>query len=344
MELRVDPTITSASNTATLQDIYDLHNAGPDPDATGKGVTVAVMDTGIDPSHPVFSDVNVTQHDFSGSGKGDQVGHGTAVAGLVSQLAPEADIVSLRVFGDSGRTGIQPITDAYDWLLENADAVDICNFSWGATQTVEQINRIHRKVIDAGVRDVTAAGNTGKRGGSPATTQGAFSVGAVTEEGDLTRFSSYNPDRDNPDVAAIGKDVKLARADGTSMGTVIDEDWVKASGTSFSAPITAGLVARYRSKHDGGSMKRFEGSARDIPQTPEDGEGIVDYGRAMKGDSTTKPTAPAKVWEVFGTQVVTVDAQWLTPGAYTAVREGDATLSFKPSSGSGSGSGSGEKD
>lgn len=340
MELRVDPTITSASNTATITDIYDLHNAGPEPDATGKGVTVAVMDTGIDDTHPVFSDVSVEHHDFTGSGTGDAIGHGTAVGGLVAMLAPGVELVSLRVFGDSGRTGLGPITDAYQWLLDNAGRVDVCNFSWGAKTTVDQINRIHRKVIEAGIRDVVAAGNTGGRGGSPATTRGAFSAGAVTEDGKLTRFSSYNPDRDNPDVAAVGKDVKLPRAEGTSMGQVIDEKWVKASGTSFSAPITAGFTARYLSTNDGGSMQRFEQTARDIPKTPEDGEGILDYGKAMSGGGgdggSSKPTTKARVWEVFGSQFVSLDDTWFTPGAYTAVREDDSTVRLQSNSGDGS--------
>ncbi|MFC7044352.1 S8 family serine peptidase [Halobacteriaceae archaeon GCM10025711] len=269
MELRVDPNITSADETATLRDVYDLHNAAPDPDATGAGTTVAVVDTGVDPTHPVFGDVSVEEHDFTGRGTGDEVGHGTAVAGLISQLAPDADVVSLRIFGDSGRTGMEPIADAYEWLVDHADEVDVANFSWGARSNVEAINVLHRQLLAAGVQDVVAAGNTGAEGGSPATARGAFSVGALTRDGAVTRFSSYNPSRDNPDVAAIGKNLKLARAAGTSMGRVIDEHWVKASGTSFSAPITAGLASRYLSVADGDVVTRFEASARNIPETPK---------------------------------------------------------------------------
>jgi subtilisin family serine protease len=269
--------------------------------------------------------VNVEEHDFTGRGTGDEVGHGTAVAGLVSQLAPDADVVSLRIFGDSGRTGVKPIADAYEWLVDHADEVDVANFSWGARSNDEGLNALHRRLLAAGVQDVVSAGNTGAEGGSPATAEGAFSVGALTKDGAVTRFSSYNPNRDNPDVAAIGKNIKLARATGTSMGHVIDEHWVKASGTSFSAPITAGLASRYLSVADGDVMTRFEASARNIPETPEDGEGIVDIGRALAGDEG-KPTTDVRVWGLFGLDVVLLDSDWFDSGRYEAVRVDDRTV------------------
>jgi len=328
MELRLDPNITSADSTATMQDIYSLHNAEAN-DEVGSGITVAVMDTGVDDSHPVFENTSVTHHDFTGNGTGDAVGHGTATAGLIAQLAPGVEIVDLRIFGDSGKTSMQPIAKAYEWLVENGDTVDVCNYSWGASSNVPSLNELHRKSMDAGVQDVVAAGNTGKRGGSPATAEGAFSVGAVTEDGDLTRFSSYNPERDNPDVSAIGKNVKLPRASGTSMGTVIDDDYVKASGTSFAAPITAGLVARYLTQYEGGTVQAFESSARDIETTPEDGQGIVDYGGATSEQQTTD-TASAIAFDFLGKDVVQLGADWLDTGTYQAVRNDDGSVRLVP--------------
>lgn len=328
MELRVDPNITSADSTATMQDIYSLHNAEANSDV-GSGITVAVMDTGVDDTHPVFEGTTVEHHDFTGNGPGDAVGHGTATAGLVAQLAPGAKIVSLRIFGDSGKTSMKPIAKAYDWLVQNADSVDVCNFSWGARSNVPALNELHRKAKAAGVQDVVAAGNTGKRGGSPATAKGAFSVGALTQEGALTRFSSYNPQRDNPDVSAIGKDVKLPRASGTSTGTVVDENYVKASGTSFSAPITAGFVARYLTQYEGGVLQAFESSARDIEGTPEDGQGIVDYGRATSRQKTTS-TADAIAFDFLGKDVVQLGADWLETGSYQAIRNPDGSVRLVP--------------
>lgn len=290
-ELRTDHPITTADGIATEKDIQRLHDALPG-NATGKGVTVAVMDSGIDKSHPVFEHTYVEQHDFTGYGNGDAIGHGTATAGLIAQLAPDVEIIALRIFGDSGTTGLTPIRKAYEWCYNNADRIDICNMSWGARRNVSTINQLHQKLIDNGVRDVVAAGNTGSTSGSPATAMDAYSAGAVDENGHLTRFSSYNPERDNPDVCGLGKNVRLPRADGTSMGSPIDEHWTKASGTSFSAPIVSALTAQYMEL--GGTKPKvdFQFTARNIPETPEDGEGIADYDDAIKQIGKDTPKSP----------------------------------------------------
>lgn len=334
MELRVDPNLTTADAVATVEDVSELHNVTPDGPASGEGTTVAVVDTGVDPTHPVFGGVDLRQVDFTGRGDGDEVGHGTGVAGLVAQLAPDAAIVSLRVFGTSGRTDAKPIADAYEWVVDNADTVDVCNVSWGARSNDAALNRLHRRAVDAGVQDVVAAGNTGALGGSPATARGAFSVGATTADGTLTRFSSYNPERDNPDVAALGTNLELARATGTSMGQVIDDEWVKASGTSFAAPITTGLVARYLTSHDGDVPARFQASARDVPGTPEDGEGIVDYARTVGASrrSSDGPDAGALAYEIAGRNLVVLESPFLETGRYEAVELEDDTVRFGQSS------------
>ena len=161
--------------------------------------------------------------------------------------------------------------------------------SWGSKETSQAINRVHNGLVETGVRDVVSAGNSGEKSGSPATAERAFSIAACTEEGTIAEFSSYNPDRDNPDVAAIGKDNRLVQAEGTTMGTDLDGPWVKSSGTSFSAPEVAGMVAKYLDA--AGStppetiVREFEAAARDIPDQPRDGVGLADYAAAVESDS-----------------------------------------------------------
>lgn len=330
-ELRTDHAITTKDGLSTIEDIKELHNVDKD-DFTGDGITVAVMDSGLDDSHPVFDGVETEFYDYTNSGKGDDVGHGTAVAGLIATLAPDAKIIAQRIFGDSGSTGWEPIRKAYDALIENSDNVDIVNMSWGARGRVAAIDSKHNELVSSGVRDVVAAGNTGDTGGSPATADKAFSVGATTEDGKMTRFSSYNPDRDNPDVSAIGKNNKLARADGTSMGRVIDEDWVKASGTSFSAPIVSAFVAQYMEAGGENEVEDFEKYARDIPQTGEDGEGIADYASTLEAYETN--TVDATSWSFSGNDVIYVNDNILEDGRYEVeprTEDGDTVLVFKSS-------------
>lgn len=327
--IRIDPVITTADERATLSDVRRLHRF-EDDGLTGDGVTVAVTDTGIDPTHPVFEGVDVEYHDFTGTSDtpDDRIGHGTAVSGLIVELAPDVDIVVLRIFGTSGSADTRAIFDAYQWLIDHAAEIDLVNMSWGARRKVEQIDSIHNRMVAQGIRDVVSAGNTGDRGGSPATAERAFSAGAVTEDGEVTRFNSYNPRYDNPDVSALGKNVLLPRATGTSMGRAVDTpdrdgEYVVASGTSFSAPIDAAAVARWWERHGDGVeavVPAFERTAIDIPGTPREGAGMLDYAAAVDRGAPRSPTAvPATVGSPAGLDRdwVQVEADVLPDGEYT---------------------------
>ncbi|GAA0242559.1 S8 family serine peptidase [Haladaptatus pallidirubidus] len=289
--LRYEPDFISEEPTdvATIEDVRKLHNI-PESAAPGEQQTITIMDSGIDTSHPVFEDTAVTQVDVTETGGSDDaVGHGTAVAGQVTRLAPAADLIALRIFGSEGKTKMNIILRAYEWLHKNHDRYNVVNMSWGAQKQSKQLDQIHSKLIEKGVRDVVAAGNSGAKSGSPATAKGAFSIGACTKDGKMAEFSSYNPNGDNPDVTAIGKDNRLAQASGTNMGKQLDGRWVKASGTSFASPEVAGMVAKYIDTKDDwspkGVLESFESGARDIEDQPKDGAGIVDY-QATVGKET----------------------------------------------------------
>ncbi|MFC6991668.1 S8 family serine peptidase [Haladaptatus sp. GCM10025707] len=338
-----EATSEAKQETATIEDVRKLHNV-PTDSASGKGQTVVAMDSGVDPSHPVFSDDSIKQVDVTGSGKGDEVGHGTAVLGQITRLAPESELISLRIFGDQGKTKTNVIMRAYEWLHNHTDEYDVVNMSWGASQPSEQIDRVHNKLVEKGVRDVVAAGNSGGKSGSPATAERAFSVGACTEAGKMAEFSSYNPELDNPDVTAIGKDNRLAQAKGTTMGEQLSGPWVKASGTSFSSPEVAGMVAKYRTKNPKVKPKQimqvFEEHARDIKDQPKDGAGLVDYGATVgkkppNGDGDGKwPTTEATVEQSSEGTEITLGADWVAPGDYDVTRlsetASETILHFSP--------------
>ena len=333
VEVRTDHNITTAGtdSVATPADARRLH-AWPDRLPTPDGpVRWAVMDSGIHEalldSHPWFANATMgRRYDATGTGTGgDAIGHGSACASIIAKTTPAVELWSVRIFGENGRTSQSIIRDAYQWLLEHADALDGVNMSWGARRDDPEINALHEKLVAKGVHDVVAAGNTGDEGGSPATSPKAFSVGAVDEAGDLTRFTSRDPDQDNPDVAALGKDVKLARAPGTTMGTPIDDQFVKASGTSFAAPYTSAAYvnALYHARQSWDTP--FERAAPDIPGTKADGEGLLKLAPALTGDGGTGgATTDAAVVQFEGTDTLFLGADWLPEGKTIVEKHGES--------------------
>jgi subtilisin family serine protease len=331
--LPIEPEAVSEApgDLATIEDVRRLHDV-PAGEATGQGVTVVAMDSGVDTSHPVFEGDTVRQVDVTGSGKSDSVGHGTAVLGQITRLAPGAELISLRIFGGEGSTATNVIMRAYEWLHNNTASYDVVNMSWGSSSTSREINRVHDALIEKGIRGVVSAGNSGERAGSPATARRAFGIAACTEGGEIADFSSYNPDRDNPNVAAIGVDNRLAQASGTTLGEDLPGPWVKASGTSFSAPAVAGMVAKYldaRGETPPGQIKAdFEETARDIPNQPRDGAGLVDYAAAVGDRGSSPPSEPqpqpgtttAIVQDLLAHDVLYLGADWLDAGEYRVRR------------------------
>ena len=282
-EIRTDDKITAAASgrMITPAEAEDIHRWRK-VEKTGERITVAVMDSGIDENvaanHPWFDGAELTkQYDATGGRAGeDEVGHGTGCASIIANSTDEIELYDVRIFGDTGASsGFRPIQKAYQWLVRHADEIDVVNMSWGGQQDVPQINNLHEKLVREDVYDVVAAGNTGGDGGSPATSRKAFSAGAIDEQEDPTRFSSFDPEKGNPDVAAVGQNVKMARANGTAMGTPLDDQFVKSSGTSFAAPYVAAAYvnALYHDRKDWDG--RFMDTGTDIPGTPKDGGGIL---------------------------------------------------------------------
>lgn len=320
VEIRTDPVLTTAGPQSNGPEVaYDLHDWPDELPQHDETITVAVMDSGIHEeqveNHPWFEGVEVAKrYDAAGDSPGnDAVGHGTGVASIISKNATELagilgvddlgiEFYDVRIFGDSGRSGMTTILKAYKWLLDHADEIDIVNMSWGARGNVSQINQVHEKLIARGVHDVVAAGNTGEDGGSPATSREAFSAGAVDGNGEPARFSSLDPDRGNPDVSALGVDCKMARASGTNMGEPLDDEFTKASGTSFASPYTAAAYVIGMYAKQGSWDERFIETAPDIPGSEQDGGGLLKLGGALDGEmpDDPNPTYDAATWDISG--------------------------------------------
>lgn len=334
-EIRTDPNITTAnSEFIAPEDWIDFHDI---TERDGDGLTVAVMDSGIDDTHPIFDHfgIEIEQPEIDGlpTNQEDNVGHGTAAAGVIALLSPGIDkLVNVPIFGNSGRTDFGTIETAYDWLIDNVERLDRVNMSWGASRKIQQIDRMHNELEQSGLDAIVAAGNTDQQTGSPATANRAFSVAACTIEERMTRFSSPT---DN--VAALGRNIGMPSSSNGEMGRTIPEseytemmseiggEWIKASGTSFSAPGVLGMTATLQtvslSMMNADVTRDFEKvmiqTARDIKGTDEDGEGYVDFDAALEAEP--EPTlADARVWSLpWGKEdFIHIDYDGLDDGDY----------------------------
>jgi subtilisin len=212
--------------------------------STGRGVKVAVIDSGVEASHPAVGGVQgyvavseveagvsyVTEpHD-------DLFGHGTACAGIIRSLAPECELYSVRVLGPdlSGRGII--FADGLQWAIENG--MDVCNLSLGTTSR-DFYARLHQLADQAYFRNallVTAANNM-PIPSFPSVYASVVSV-AATEEKDPSRFY-YNP-RPPVEFGAPGINLKVAWR---------ENGWATVTGNSFAAPHITGIAARIKAKH-----------------------------------------------------------------------------------------------
>jgi len=247
---------------------------------TGQGVTVAVVDTGID-SLPDFSGRLLGGVDLTGGNNPfqDDYGHGTFVAGLIagdgassdgqySGEAPGARLVSIKVAGADGITNLSTLITGLQWAVDhqNVYGIKVLNLSLGyessQSTVINPLDQAVEAVWNSGITVVASAGNAGPFNGtilSPGDDPLVITAGALDDmatpsaaDDEMTNFSSVGPTspdgRVKPDLVASGRSVVSLAAPGST----IDTDYPSArigpanfvgSGTSFSAAITSGAAA-----------------------------------------------------------------------------------------------------
>ncbi|MFF8091905.1 S8 family serine peptidase [Streptomyces sp. NPDC016675] len=242
---------------------------------TGKGVTVAVLDSGVDAGHPDLAGRVAQSRSFiAGEEVADRHGHGTHVASTVGGsgaasdgaergVAPGATLAVGKVLDDSGSGSESEIIAGMEWAARDVDA-DIVSMSLGSTEPsdgtdpmAEAVNTLSR---ETGALFVIAAGNTGAPSsvGSPGAADAALTVGAVDSADEAAYFTSAGPRHgDNalkPDLSAPGVDILAARSR-LSEGS---GDYTSMSGTSMATPHVAGVAALLAEEHPDWSGARLK--------------------------------------------------------------------------------------
>lgn len=222
--------------------------------ATANGVVVAVIDTGVDASHPDLSGVVLPGYDANTqtamSPSTDAHWHGTFVSGIIAAkadnnqfgrgVAPGVLILPVKVCDATGSCPSDSVARGVLWAT--AHGAKVINMSLGSAYASSAILAAVQDAEARGVVVVAAAGNTGSGVPQyPASFQSVLSVGGLDQQGLRASFSSYGS---NVDLAAPG--VSLFSTFSTNASTT---GWGSASGTSFASPMVAGAVALIASRN-----------------------------------------------------------------------------------------------
>ena len=248
------------------------------PAAMGNPPTIAVVDSGVDPSVPdlagrVLREVDLTS--LPNNSEHDGRGHGTFVASIAAGsgafyagVAPNAKLVSIDVVDDTGMGMSSDVIAAADWILANKATYNIrvANFSLHSSQPstfrFDPLNRAVERLWFSGVVVVAAAGNYGSTQSgvlySPGNDPFVITVGAVdmdssirTNDDFAAPWSAYGYTLDGfakPEISAPGRYMVGAVPPGSSLplerpDRLVEPGYLLMSGTSFAAPVVAGTAA-----------------------------------------------------------------------------------------------------
>jgi subtilisin len=217
--------------------------------STGRGVKVAVIDSGIDADHPrvggVAGSVALEVDEASDDGyrvvegaHEDFVGHGTACAAIIRMIAPDAEIYSVRVLGPNLRGRGALFLAGIRWALDNGIRVANMSLSSSSDRWFGPLHEIADEAYFRGCVLVCAANNVP---GPTYPSQYASVLSVAAREGQDPFAIAYNP-RPPVEFGACGIDVDVAWSGGKS---------IVATGNSFATPHVAGMVALLLSKHPG---------------------------------------------------------------------------------------------
>ena len=328
---------TSASQFVRTSQASDAWATGD----LGQDVGVAVIDTGVSPM-PDFTGRLVHGPDLSGEGTTiDSFGHGTVMAGIIAGdgrdsaertggaytgVAPAAHIVAVKTAGANGVVDVSTMLQAMSWVAAYKDQFNIrvLNLSWGVASTqdpsIDPLDYAVERLWSDGIVVVVAAGNSGPSSGTitkPADDPVVMTVGAYNGHGDtdprnddVPRWSSRGPTAAGiakPDLVAGGRSLVATRSFGSYVEenyphALISPSYIKGSGTSEAAAVTAGVVALLLQARP----ELTPDQVKDVlmaTASPIDGVSTLTQGAGriqLTGALTATPTAPPQLLSATG--------------------------------------------
>ncbi|MFJ5776057.1 S8 family peptidase [Streptomyces sp. NPDC093094] len=318
----------------------------------GKGVKIAVLDTGVDATHPdLKTQVKASKNFTAAADASDRFGHGTHVASIAAGtgaksggkykgVAPGATILNGKVLDDTGSGDDSGILAGMEWAA--AEGADVVNLSLGGPDGpgVDPLEAAVDKLsAEKGILFAIAAGNSGPETvGSPGSADAALTVGAVDDTDVLAPFSSTGPRVGDgaikPDVTAPGVDITAASAKGSVIEQEVGENpagYLTISGTSMATPHVAGAAAILKQQHPDWKYTEIKGaltaSTKGGKYTAfQQGSGRIQIDKALKQTVIADPVSVS-----FGTQKWphTDDTPVTKPLTYRNLGDTDVTLALK---------------
>ena len=283
---------------------------------SGRGVTVAFLDTGVSPVADIrgrvlaFVDmVNGKKNPYDDNGHGTHgcgiaCGNGALSNGKYMGIAPESNIVSVKVLDKKGEGSSAHVLAGLQWVIDNQKEYDIriINLSIGAPRSNSQdpLVKAVEAFWDAGILVVVAAGNNGPNPGSitsPGISRKIITVGAADDNQQLeiwgsqmVHFSGRGPTAEcivKPDLLAPGANIISCLGVEFRDQDIVDKHYLKLSGTSMATPMISGALALLLQKHpniDPNTAKyllKQSCSSLGFPGNHQ-GWGLLDIGKLME--------------------------------------------------------------
>jgi serine protease AprX len=296
--------------------------------------TIAIVDSGIDASRADFNGRVIGQTSLASSlpnGPGDTYGHGTFVASIAAGsaadhagVAPNVNLVSVDVMGDSGASTVSDVIAACDWILANKTQynIKVANFSLHASNPTsiffDPLDQAVEKLWLNGVTVVAASGNYAANGQAsgvpfaPGNDPFVITVGAADINNTLSAADDtvapwsawgYTPDGfQKPEISAPGRYMIGAVPSNATLAIerpdhVMDPGYMQLSGTSFSSPAVAGAAALILAQHPSWTPDQVKGalmvSAQNTPAATPGSLGVGELNIPLARSVTTPPNPNA---------------------------------------------------